>query len=111
MPDSFYIMAKAGNTSYGGAALLTDSSGRWPGFWQYLDENNWDANYSMWMNRGTLNDSYWDTTPQGGNHCSQWSATSGNGRAGNAGEPDERRWNNENNSCNSQNFLLCIVNP
>lgn len=113
LPNTVYVTAKANNTTDGGMAFMTDSSGQGYGFRNYVDYFNFDATFDDWMNRGTVDNFYWSTAPAGANHCTNWSSAlvGNNGLAGNAGWDDSMRWNDGTDTCNVSNYLMCIVHP
>lgn len=112
-PNSFYMMAKAGNAASCGWAIITDASGRGPNSLTYWDEGCYNNSIEHWTNRGTTSASQWATTPKGGNHCSNWSSSSAaiNGWVGNAGNNNALRWDDSALGCNSLRFLICAVDP
>jgi hypothetical protein len=107
--DTVYMTAVANSTGRGGMGFLTDAQGRGPGNALYFDDNNFENSYGFWSNRGTVSSTVWSNAPLGGNHCSNWGSTSGQGRVGNMGNNDEARWNESSYSCGSTRYLLCLV--
>jgi hypothetical protein len=109
--DTTYIMSKSGSAALGGVGFQTDSQGRGFGMQIYVDYNIWTSVSNSWTNRATVNDMLWATTPKGGSHCSNWTSTGGNGHKGNAGSDARYRWDDGTLSCNTANYLICIVDP
>jgi hypothetical protein len=110
LPNTFYMIAKAGSTTAGGSAFKTDASGGGPGVQNYWDDNGLVTGIT-WTSRAAGSAELWGTTPYGSNHCTGWSSTSGNGRAGDASANDQLRWSEGNYACSSTGFLYCFVNP
>ena len=108
-----YLLAVANSTTSGGLGFITDSSGRGPNAQTFWDAVLWSNVSNSWTNRGTVDAYTWATTPKGANHCTNW--TSGlvgvTGGIGNAGWVDAQRWDKVTNTCNTANFLICMVNP
>lgn len=109
--NTIYLTAKANSLTLGGIGFLTDSDGRGMGYEIYLDDGNWNSSSNIWTNRSSLSNAYWNVTPKGANHCSQWTSSSGSGHEGNVGWSNMNRWDEASESCSVQNFLLCIVDP
>jgi hypothetical protein len=110
-PETDYRTAVANNTALGGIGFRTDDQGRGIGNSTYFDEDNYENVSGFWSNRGTVNAETWSNSPQGTNHCTNWSVTSGNGRVGNMANNNALRWNESSYSCNSTRYLMCLVNP
>jgi hypothetical protein len=113
-PNTPYILSTSGDPAAGGVGFVTNANGQGFGHQFYNDSGGaiWRSNTDFWTNRGTLNDELWSNTPKGGNHCANWSSTTGNGHKGNSSGNGERyRWDNGTSSCGSTLYLACVVEP
>jgi|SRR6516165_8324019 hypothetical protein len=132
-PVTTYYFANAGDASAGGASLTTDSNGNAP-----QDDATWSAgnyfngDFSYWTdrdwlwsggsyNKGTKSNTTWGSDSWSGNNdgrntCNPgWNYQSdcGNGAiygSTNSGNDSNRWWTN-GTCCNTQQHLICFVNP
>lgn len=113
-PDTFYLFAVSGDTSLGGSAFTTDSSGLGPNNpadWSDSAIFGGSGTY-YWTNRSAGSSELWGSTP-GANSCSDWSdgTFSFQGLSGFTNNINSARWSSGPYNCSLVRPLICFVNP
>ncbi|MBP7252641.1 MAG: hypothetical protein KBA75_04055 [Alphaproteobacteria bacterium] len=121
MPLTTYYFAYANSGTPGGASFTTDNTGLGPG-----DSNAWSAanyfsgTYNYWAGRdsdpGTgVTPSLWTSRPLGSTYtnCTGWSDSTVGQTAvsGNSANTNQNRWDDNYQTCNTTQRLICFVNP
>jgi hypothetical protein len=115
--NTVYVFAKSGDTTAGGAMMVTDASGYGPGDWGYWAASAYfNGKWTYWMGQqGTNGWSSWGACSTGSpqdSRCNSWTtSTSGGGYGGLYGLTTVNRFDNGTGDCSGTQHLICFVNP
>lgn len=117
-PNTKYEFSGVGSSSNGagGAIFYTDASGNAPNSSGVWGNGNSVAAYiyggvsSWWTGRGVGTAVSMPTTTSG-QHCTNWTVTTGNGTQGALNTTATGRWSSTTAACTTAKALACIINP
>jgi hypothetical protein len=111
--SSIYQFAVSNDITKGGSRFTSNASGQGPNnSTAWSGATYFGATVNIWTGRAAGSSTLWSTSSDT-NHCTAWTSSGSgvNGSYGNSSRTDNKRWIENNTSCNSASYLICMVDP